>query len=493
MYGVRIVTNIDLGQIFTKPFLAAYMVNLFTLNSKSTILDPCFGSGVFIDSILSETDFIPYGYEIDKDLFDSYHPQKPIKTLQNSDFLLANHTIKYDGIIMNPPYIRHEKIDTMFKYGISKEKLREAEIFSKLPKTANLYMYFIVKAIDLLKPNGELIVIFPESWLNARSGKNFRQILESKCSVAKRIHVAGRAFEKEALVEVVILKLIKAVSIVDCSPSYVRIKNNRITKRRLKKIKINTSCCVPFAQYATVRRGITTGNNSVFINPKIKSSNCSGTLCDIISSPKMINGYSTVGAKLDKLLLLEKGRDIDTTTTKYLQKCEKEMLAKYTPKTLAMKITKGEPWYYLDKIDCTGIVFGYMIRNSMRFMINNQGYLVRDNFYIISPKIEKYLLFSLLNNYYTFAQLEISGKKYGGGLLKLQKYDIDGIMLPDITIMTTKDKQNLSQLACKLSKEHDKNIIDRITDIISHYMDNDFQSIKSQYNLLKTTRLERTK
>lgn len=34
-------------------------------------------------------------------------------------------------------------------------------------------MYFIMKAIDLLKLVGQLIVIFPSSWINARSGIEF--------------------------------------------------------------------------------------------------------------------------------------------------------------------------------------------------------------------------------------------------------------------------------------------------------------------------------
>ena len=63
---------------------------------------------------------------------------------------------------MNPPYIRQEKIDDLARLGITKEKLRKDKIYEPLPSTANMYMYFIFKALDLLKEEGELIVIL--SW-----------------------------------------------------------------------------------------------------------------------------------------------------------------------------------------------------------------------------------------------------------------------------------------------------------------------------------------
>lgn len=56
---------------------------------------------------------------------------------------------------MNPPYIRQEKIDDLEKLGITKNKLRKNKIYEQLPSTANMYMYFIFKALDLLKVDGE--------------------------------------------------------------------------------------------------------------------------------------------------------------------------------------------------------------------------------------------------------------------------------------------------------------------------------------------------
>ena len=103
----------DLGQIFTTGNVASYMVNLFTIPKDARIIEPCFGEGAFLraltDSGYSEVD----GYEIDKKLFDNVKNKYPKYNLVNADFLSCNSDQLYDGIIMNPPYIRHEKINDL--------------------------------------------------------------------------------------------------------------------------------------------------------------------------------------------------------------------------------------------------------------------------------------------------------------------------------------------------------------------------------------------
>lgn len=489
---VIILETIDLGQVFTKQCLADYMVNLFSLPSKSKILDPCFGGGVFINSILKLTTFEPVGFEIDKELYTEYAHTHDSLQLYCEDFLMCKNITKFDGIIMNPPYVRHEKIDDLKKYGITKAKLKKKALFSTLPSTANLYMYFIVKAMDMLKANGELVVIFPESWLNARSGKGFKKILQTNCSVLNRVHIAGDAFEKNALVDVVILKLIKTTSITDCSPSYMEISNNTIRERVFQNNDYSTSFSCPFKIYATAKRGVTTGDNSVFINPILDVQSELKSTCDIISSPKMIVGYSSATAQKDQLLFIQKDDSLDAETLKYLKISERKILKNGKPKTIANKIKNKEKWYRIEPFNCTGIIFGYMIRQDMRFIMNDSGFLVRDNFYVITPSIDYYLFFALLNNYYTYVQLEVLGKKYGGGLLKIQKYDIDELLFPHLDDISAEHISSLSELGNQLAQTGNKSVIDKITAILSIYEHRGYAVVKEQFEHLQSTRLERT-
>lgn len=482
------MVNADLGQIFTRRVLADYMVSLFTLPSKSVVLDPCFGGGVFLDSIAANTDYKAHGYEIDNELYNNYFENEKRASLYNSDFLLSDISIKYDGIIMNPPYIRHEKIDDLQDYGITKAKLTKKPIFSKLPRTANLYMYFVIKAINIIKANGELLVIFPESWLNSKGGVTFKGILSRLCSVESRIHVSGSAFEKDALVDVIILKLKKNASLVDCEPQYVSIDGDSINKRNVEKFQQTFHNRMPVTTYSTIRRGLTTGCNKIFVNPQIKEN--SGLLVDIISSPKAISGFTTINAATDKLLVVKSDSSLSKELKDYLLNWENTIAKTRKPKTLAEKIKKSEQWYSLNDIDCRGIIFGYMVRNNMRFIINDSDLTVRDNFYIITPNIDIYTMFALLNNYYVYTQLEMSGRKYGGGMLKLQKYDVESLMLTNLAAVSDDDKTKLTEFGRRLADSGDKKIIADITKLLSSYELVGLQEIRSQFEYMQSKRLE---
>lgn len=115
----------------------------------------------------------------------------------------------------------------------------------------------------------------------------------------------------------------------------------------------------------------------------------------------------------------------------YLEKYKKEIQQSKKPAALYQKIWNNETWYNLPLKNSRGIIFSYFIRNDVRFIKNDTNFVVRDNFYIITPKIDTNLLFALLNNYFTFYQLELLGKKYGAGLLKIQRYDLEKIMFPN--------------------------------------------------------------
>lgn len=176
----------DLGQVFTNKTVAEYMVSMFELGKDALILDPCFGAGAFLTAGMLQGFTNIEGYEIDEELYEKVKKQFSQFKLYNKDFLKVSNTRKYDGIIMNPPYIRQEKIDDLEKLGITKNKLRKNKIYEQLPSTANMYMYFIFKALDLLKVDGEMVVIFPSSWMDARSGKAFQMALNSRATIIKQ-------------------------------------------------------------------------------------------------------------------------------------------------------------------------------------------------------------------------------------------------------------------------------------------------------------------
>ncbi len=476
----------DLGQIFTEEKVATFMTEMFDIDKESKILDPCFGSGAFLNSLSNAGYTNVVGYEIDKELFAHTKTRFPHYCLMNKDFL-SSIDLGYDGIIMNPPYVRHEKINDLTALGVSKEILSSKEIFSELPNTANLYMYFIIKGFSLLREGGEMIVIFPSSWIKARSGSAFQRLMYQYGEPLRQIHISGEVFERNALVEVVILKLKKGYHSESVKPEYLKLLNGKFSKIEATELDDKLNLEKNFLEIATVRRGLTTGFNKMYINPK--NMRDVKYLRDIVSSPKDINGYTTIDARKDRIFAPMKGEE-DEQSQKYIKQWKEKIKAEGRPQTLIEKIKRTEEWYRLNLFDCRGIIFSYFVRNDMKFIINENESLVRDNFYVIKPQINIWLMFALLNNHYTYYQLECMGKRYGAGLLKLQRYDIEKLTFIDENLLDNKDCLKLIEIAKELAQTGNRKLVNDITRIISKYSDWGYEEVIEKFNEKKIKRLE---
>ena len=336
----------NLGQVYTKPIVADYMVDLFDLPQGSRVLDPCFGGGVFVDSILERTTFSVDAVEIDIDSFCKLKKKnRPRLNLFCGDFFKHKSNLPYDGIIMNPPYVRQEEINSLESLGISKIELKNACGDVKIPTKANLYIYFIIYAARLLRLGGQLIVIFPNSWKNTPIGKFLRDYLNNIGHISNDISVNGNPFVGDPLVDVCIIRFIKGEKGVTKFTT-IRIDADTITD-------ITETECVPdfsssslcnLASIAKIKRGLTTFYNDVFINPPIFDSTY---LFDIVSSPKSILGMSTKRCSLDKVLIIPERAEISEELQAYLETSKANIISQNKPKTLLQKIDNSEAWYCL--------------------------------------------------------------------------------------------------------------------------------------------------
>ena len=483
----------DLGQVFTNRAVADYMVSLFSLDKSATIVDPCFGDGSFLNALEHGGYKNVIGYEIDKNLFAAVSKNNEAFFLYNTDFLSVDASECADGIIMNPPYIRQEKIDELAPLGITKSHIRKNPMFAQLPSTANMYMYFILKAISLLKDNGELVVVFPGSWLTARSGKQFEKLMYSQCVLLEQIHLSGDVFEKNVLTDVLILKLKKCSDAVSPKTEHVIFSDGKCTRLNPKAIKADISLDFSknFNAYGIIRRGMSTGYNAMYINPPFADKDSRAHLKKILSSPKEIQGYSTLNSRPDYVFIPDDVTALSDEVKNYITEYERKIRLQASPKTLYDKMQNDKNWFALHAVDSSGILFSYFVRNDMKFIYNESDYLARDNFYVIrqNEETDGMVLFALLNNYYTFYQLEKSGKKYGAGLLKLQRYDLENLMFPDISRFRHDDVERLKVCAARLISENDGNAISEITKTISRYSSVAYDVLLNEYRSVKAHRL----
>lgn len=476
----------NLGQVYTRRNIADFMTDMLDLEGGSQVLDPCFGHGVFVESLLEHTDYFVTGVEIDEDSYNSFHNPNPFRCkLKNCDFFDLDSF--YDGIIMNPPYVRQEEIDQLAPLGLTKIKVQSACGLVSMSTKANLYMYFIIKAILMLRDGGQLVAIFPNSWTNTPVGREFYgNMLRFGC-IQRFINVEGEAFEGSPLVDVCIMKFVRGGN-GETQWEKLTINGNCLSLAGVVKTERKTANgLIRLKSKAVIRRGITTGYNKLFVNPPLLTRK---HLVDILSSPKNVMGYSTRNSRLDKLLAISSNDILSDDEQTYIDSCAKMIEMKGKPLTLYDQIKKSQKWYITTLPPKAQIIFAYIVRKTMKFVLNDGNYNVRDNFYSISSSYNSFLLMSLLNNFHVFCQLEKCGKSYGKGVLKLQKYDIDGIMIPNPMELREQDIAELIKTGEELSRTGNESLIDKTTAILDKYYDTD--KSKDDFFNLKQKRLAQT-
>ena len=164
--------------------IVSYMVSRLSLKETDRIFEPCGGDGVFIDYILKSNPKANIDiYELNTQSFTkltgkfSSYSQINIKqcdTLLDNDLILqANFGGTYDKIIANPPYGAWQDYDK--RKGLKK-------IFPNL-YVKETYALFLYRSIELLKENGVLVFIIPDTYLNLHRHKELRKYILTRTKI----------------------------------------------------------------------------------------------------------------------------------------------------------------------------------------------------------------------------------------------------------------------------------------------------------------------
>ena len=104
----------------------------------------------------------------------------------------------FDVVIGNPPYISHDRIAKGFKAKIK-------GFYQSYQPFADVYCYFIEKAIELQNEKGVLRLITSNSYLRAEYGAPIRKLLQSKNTLHRLLSVEDSQVFESAIVNVAIL------------------------------------------------------------------------------------------------------------------------------------------------------------------------------------------------------------------------------------------------------------------------------------------------
>ncbi len=161
-----------------------YMVRNLNLKSTDKVLEPCGGDGVFVEAMLKENrlanidvcELNPSAIAVLRDKF-SNHTNVNVREcdalLDNELNFNSNFGGYYDKIIANPPYGAWQDLE---------KRATLKKMYSGLYANES-YALFLFRSIELLKENGILTFIIPDTFLNLHSHKALRKHILTKTKV----------------------------------------------------------------------------------------------------------------------------------------------------------------------------------------------------------------------------------------------------------------------------------------------------------------------
>jgi adenine-specific DNA-methyltransferase len=501
-----------LGQVFTPTWIADYMAALCIKKSNERGLEPCFGQGVFITTMaerlieLNKGRHAPVveqitGIELDPELFlyGIKEYQKIFPEIGKFDNLFLGNFFefkkgksKFDFVMMNPPYVRQEDLNSSDLPDSLKKRFLlncfEGDINVKyLQKKANLYIYFFYNAFRFLKEGGHLVAITYNSWLFSDYGHLLQKFFLDNFKIRYIIDFDKEAFDEAIIGSCIVLlekvsietnrnerdenkvrfirlkakagleKLLKATESDDAGSDivcqHVINQKNLYGEKKWEKFFFLPSFhqklvanpkLIPLSGLATIFRGREPLTSAHFIFTDVALDKLKierEFVTPILKDPKTLVSLRTSDRKISTFTLnIEKDITglIHESNSKmvidYLKRVENEVTKNPDKfKTLVSRINQDRERWHIQKCKPPGdIVFGYIIQERKKFYFNDIKIPTTDNFHNIISKIDPYVLFATLNSTLTQYMLELSGRTQGSGLLKFQVYELEDLLVPNL-------------------------------------------------------------
>lgn len=344
------------GQFFTDFHIAEYMSSLFHFVKKKecSILDCGAGNGILTVSLLNK--LINNGctlinltlFEIDnevipmlkKNILNTVNRHKDISikfTIINKNFILYQHTKKYDFIISNPPYFK-----------LSKQSKEAQHMDYVVHGQPNIYMLFMAKSAELLNDNGEMVFITPRSFTSGKYFSKFRTYLLDIVSISN-IHIFNsrkKHFKNESILQETII--------------------TKMTKKEVNETIISTSEDSYFIDHTTLeisKKYLIDDNQSIIRIPSTKED------IDLLDEFfKMEDTFSSLGYKIST------GKVVVFRNREFLNTKKQDN----SVPMLWMNHFKGESLHY--PIDINKEQYLIQSKDSMKLLIPRENYIVIKRF-----------------------------------------------------------------------------------------------------------------
>ena len=202
------------GQTYTPEQISKFLTKWAVRSPEDLILEPSVGEGQFVfdaqDRLIQlgadkdESQQSIYGMDIDLEAISTL--QKRARAELGNEFpnvsegnLFDSDLPKVDAVIGNPPYVIRHRFENPDK--IIEQYSNQLDFSGQ----ADLYVYFIVKALESLEPEGRFAMIVSNSWMKKKYGEEFKEYLLRELDIKALIGFQESVFPDKLVNSVCIL------------------------------------------------------------------------------------------------------------------------------------------------------------------------------------------------------------------------------------------------------------------------------------------------
>ena len=431
--NTTLLSRKEKGQFFT-PLPVVKLMQEWLKNQKN-ICDPACGTGILLRGLKDKKTITG----IDNDATCLDYLEKNVQQIL-SDFMDVSLDLKFDGIISNPPYIRHNLLSNKKQY--SDFLLNHTGM--KFSLNMNLYMYILIKACMHLECNGRAVFLIPLEWMNSNFGQKVKQYFQ-ELHILKHVIIFNNDIfldnlltgcllfidtnEKHNIpflhfVNDIPLNLTEAFS----SKKYKHVKKETIfecKKWSCFNTDKNDTDGKRIADLITCHRGITTGCNGFFLlteNDRKKWNIPLDLVVPCIGKANYLNNNMSQNF-FEEL----KNNNKPCWLLNIRSECNHPYLS-YGIKNNIMKkyiLQQRKKWYFMEKIKIPDIFCSVFFRTKPKFIKNTLQLYSLTCFHGIYVKDKKNIdtVINILNNHCDDS-IENNKRIYGNQLFKMEPLDV---------------------------------------------------------------------
>lgn len=476
------------GGYYTPPLITKYITRWAISNGTETVLEPSCGAGNFIYAISQRMDELGISAKeksnkiLGIELYDGEAEKARAygATIETSDFFgYYKDNIRgkktFDVVLGNPPFIRYQNFEE--KYRNLAFELSE-EIGIKLNRLTNIWIPFLILSTECLKENGKLGMVIPAELFQVDYAAATRKYLTEKFEHLTIITFKKLLFEGTQEEVVILLgekksnkKGIEVVELEDASEliskkidldatetkeldhsteKWVKYYLSTEELNLLRRLENDERLCLTTDLFET-NVGVVSGQNKFFVMDKksVEERDLQSKVQPIVGRAEQLSGitfsdkdFEEVSNAGKKVYLFTPDNvdfaELSEAEKKYIQLGEKEEYHK------GYKCRIRNRWYIVPQSWKPNAFMLRQINRVPKIVVNYTSATNTDTLHKIRflDGVNGNHVAAAFINSFTFAQCEITGRSYGGGVMTFEPGEVRKLRIP----MTNAEKLDIAYL-----------------------------------------------